>query len=171
MEDRDRLSRSLQLRAWRRRLPGVFVPSRTAQRLGVALAGATLLSGCLIGDPPPDPEVQPLEIISGNPDPEYGPCFLNVDEVGAGTHEVTPLSLAGEATVRILDPSGAVVFEQAIEEHRLEGGGHRVLPEDQGSVRLGAGNHRVECLLSDGTRATELLVVPARPGYEEGGTG
>ena len=43
--------------------------------------------------------------------------------------------------------------------------------EEQGSVRLGAGDHRVECILSDGTHTTELLVVPARPGYEEGGTG
>ncbi len=144
--------------------------SRRVQRLGLALAGATLLCGCF-GDPPPDPEVQPLEIVAGNPDPEYGPCLLNVDEVGAGTHEVTPLSLAGNATVRILDPSGAVIFERAIEEHRLEGGGHEVLVEDQGSVRLGAGDHRVECTLSDGTHTTELLVVPARPGYEEGGTG
>ena len=52
-----------------------------------------------------------------------------------------------------------------------KGGGHEVMLEEQGSVRLGAGDHRVECILSDGTHTTELLVVPARPGYEEGGTG
>ncbi len=170
MEGRDRRWKSLQPRAWRVRLPAAFLPGPTAQRLGVALAGVTLLCGCL-GDPPPDPEAQPLEIIAGNPDPGYGPCLLNVDEVGAGTHEVTPLSLQGTATVRILDPSGAVIFERAIEETASEGGGHEVLVEDQGSVRLGAGDHRVECVLSEGTHTTELLVVPSRPGYEEGGNG
>jgi hypothetical protein len=109
-----------------------------------------------------------LEIIAGNPDPEYGPCLLNVEEVGAGTHEVTPMSMAGPVTVRILDPSGAVIFERAIDEHPLEGGGHEVPVGDDGSVRLAAGEHRVECRLSDGTHTIELLVVPARPGYEQG---
>jgi hypothetical protein len=109
-----------------------------------------------------------LEIIAGNPDPEYGPCLLNVEEVGAGTHEVTPMSMAGSATVRILDPSGAVIFERSIEEHPLEGGGHEVPVGDEGSVRLAAGGHRVECTLSEGTHSVELLVVPARPGHEQG---
>lgn len=128
-----------------------------------------MLCGCF-GDPPPDPEVQPLEIVAGNPDPQYGPCLLNVDEVGAGTHEVTTLSMAGNATVRILDPSGAVTFERAVEQHPLDSGGHEVLAEDQGSVRLEAGDHRVECSVSGGTHVIELLVVPARPGYDEGRT-
>lgn len=170
MEGLYRRSRSLQPRACSERLPAAFVAGRTVQRLGVALAGVTLLCGCL-GDPPPDPEVQPLEIVAGNPDPEYGPCLLNVDEVGAGTHAVTSLSVKGRATVRILDPSGAVIFERAITEDASEGGGHAALVEDQGSVRLGAGDHRVECVLSDGTHTTELLVVPPRPEYEEGGNG
>jgi hypothetical protein len=111
-----------------------------------------------------------LEIIAGNPDPEYGPCLLNVEEVAAGTHEVTPMSMAGPVTVRIVDPSGAVIFERAIDEHSLEGGGHEVPLGDEGSVRLAAGEHRVECRLSDGTHTVELLVVPARPGYEQGDT-
>lgn len=140
------------------------------QRLGVALVGMTLLCGCLGGDPPSDPEEQSLEIVAGNRDPEHGPCLLNVDEVGAGNHEVTPMSVAGNATVRILDPSGAVLFERVIAEHPAEGGGHEVLEEEQGFVRLEAGDHRVECTLSDGTSTADLLVVPARPGYEEGGT-
>ena len=111
-----------------------------------------------------------MEIVAGNPDPEYGPCLLNVDEVGAGTHEVTTMSMAGDATVRILDPSGAVTFERAVEQHPLEGGGHEVLAEEQGSVRLEAGEHRVECSVSGGTHVIELLVVPSRPGYDEGRT-
>jgi len=143
--------------------------SRTAQRFGIALTGMGLLSGCF-SDPPPDPEVQPLEIIAGNPDPEYGPCLLNVDEVGAGTHDVTPMSLAGKARIRILDPSGAVVFKRAIEANPAKGGGQEVMLEDQGSVRLGAGDHRVECILTDGTHFTTLRVVPARRGYEENST-
>lgn len=129
-----------------------------------------LLCGCL-GDPAPDPEVQPLEIIAGNPDPGSGPCLLNVEEVAAGTHEVAPFSLQGKATVRILDPSGAVIFERALEEHAVAGEGHEVLAEDPGSVRLGAGDHLVECVLSEGTATTELRVVAARPGFEEEGDG
>lgn len=124
-----------------------------------------LLGGCF-GDPPPDPEVQSLEIISGNPDPKYGPCLLNVDEVGAGIHDVTTMSMGGNARVRILDPAGVVVYERSVEEHPLEGGGHEVLAEDQGSVRLEAGDYRVECSVSGRTHVIELLVVPARPGYD-----
>ena len=137
--------------------------SRPVQLCVIAAAGIGLLSGCL-GDPPPDPEIQPLEIIVGNPDPKYGPCLLNVDEVGAGTHEVTPIAMAGKARVRILDPSGAVVFERTIDEHPAEGGGQEVPQSDQESVVLAAGEHRVECILADGTHATSLRVVPARPG-------
>ncbi len=141
-----------------------------AAAVRLALAAAILLSGCF-SDPPPDPEVQPLEIIVGNADPEYGPCLLNVDEVGAGSHEVLPMSMAGNATVRILDPSGAVLYEQALEEHRSQGGGHEVPEDDQGSVRLASGSHRVECTLSaDTTHTTELLVVPTRPDHDGGGT-
>ena len=168
MGDRERLFTSPPAMRWRRGLPGALAARRAARRLGVGLAVATALCGCL-GDPPADPEVQPLEIVVGNPDPEHGPCLLNVDEVGAGTHEVTPMSMGGAATVRILDPSGAAVFERSIVEHPLEGGGHEVPVDDAGSVRLGEGRHRVECLLSDGTHTAELQVVPARPGYEDDG--
>ena len=124
-----------------------------------------------MGDAPMDPEVQPLEIVAGNRDPEYGPCLLNVAEVGAGTHEVTALSMAGAATVRILDPSGTAIFERAVGQDPAEGGGQEVLEGDQGSLRLGEGSHRVECILSDGTHTAELQVVPARPGYEQDGVG
>ena len=170
MADQDGRSWSLAPRAVRRTASRPFAPSRRAHRLGLALAGASLLCGC-IGDPPPDADVQPLEIIAGNPDPEHGPCSLNVAEVGAGTHDVTPMSMAGSATVRILDPSGAVVFERAIAEHPAQGGGHEVLEQEQGSVRLEAGNHRVECTVSERTHTTELLVVPARAEHDESGTG
>lgn len=103
----------------------------------------------------------------GNPDPGRGPCLLNVAEVAAGTHGVSPVSMVGSATVRILDPSGAVIFKQALESHPMEGGGHEVTTDDQGAVQLEAGDHLVECLLPDGTHTAELHVVPARPGYGE----
>ncbi len=135
--------------------------SGRAMRVGVALAGMGLLSGCLMGDPPPDPEVQPLEIILGNPD--RGPCLLNVQEVGAGTHDVLLMSIASNATARIVDPSGAVIFQRAVEPQSAQGGG-QVMEEDQ--VRLDTGDHRVVCLLSDGTHSTRLRVVPARPEHE-----
>ncbi len=159
------LSTSARPTRWIETSPEVLPASRTAQRFGIALAGIGLLSGCMGGDPPPDPEVQPLEIIVGNPDSEYGPCLLNVDEVGAGNHDVTPMALAGKARVQILDPSGAVVFKRTIQEHSAEGEGHEVMQKDHGTVRLRAGEHRVECILVDGTHSTSLQVVPARPGY------
>ena len=137
--------------------------SRPVQLCVMAAAGIGLLSGCL-GDPPPDPEIQPLEIIVGNPDPKYGPCLLNIGEVGAGTHDVTPIAMAGKARVRILDPSGAVVFERTLDENPAEGGGQEVPQSDQGSVLLAAGEHRVECVVAGGIHFATLRVVPARPG-------
>ena len=102
----------------------------TAQWLGPTIAVFGLLFGCSFADPPPDPEVQPLEIVVGNPD--RGPCLLNVHEVGAGTHDVMVLSMAGEATARILDPSGKVLFKRNVKHHPAEGGGLVVTEEDQG---------------------------------------
>lgn len=118
-----------------------------------------------MGDPPPDPEVQPLEIIVGHPEPQYGPCLLNVEEVGAGAHDVTPVAMAGTVGVRIVDPSGRVLFERTVREHPMKGGGQAVLERDQGTVRLRAGEHRIECIVAGAAHATWLRVVPARPGY------
>ena len=120
MDGSDYLSKSVGARAWWRSSSGVFTAGRAGERVALALAGAILLTGCF-SDPPADPEVQPLEIIAGNPDPDYGPCLLNVDEVGVGTHDVTPMSMSGEAKVRIIDPSGAVIFKRALESHAAEG--------------------------------------------------
>lgn len=141
--------------------------SRTALRSFLVVASAGLLSGCL-GDAPPAPEVQPLEIVVGSS--EGDPCLLNVDEVGAGTHDVMPVATADEATVRILDPSDAVLFERAVEPHPMEGGGQVVPMEDEGTVRLEAGDHQVECIVAGDTYSAVLRVVPARPGYEGAGS-
>jgi hypothetical protein len=136
-----------------------------ARLFGVAIAGAGLLSGCSFGDSPPDPEVQPLEVIAGNP--ERRPCLLNVHEVAAGTHDVMVLSMSGTATARILAPSGGVVFKRVVTAHPAKGGGQVVTEEDQGSVRLEAGDYRVQCTVSGGTHSVTLRVVPARPGHTE----
>ena len=136
------------------------LPRPATRCLTSALAAATLLTGCL-GEERPDPEVQPLEIIVG----EDGSCGLNVSVVGAGTHHVTPIVATGEATVRILGPSAKVVFTRTVAAREAEGGGNLVVAEDEGSVRLRAGAHRVECISSEGTQVTELRVVPARPGH------
>jgi hypothetical protein len=117
---------------------------------GTRLAGVVLLCGCL-GDQPPDPEVQSLEIVVGNADPEHGPCLLNVEEVGAGTHEVIPVSMGGSATVRIVDPSGAVLYERAVEEHRLE--------EEVTRCRR---RIRERCASRVGTTASSACCPPAR---------
>ncbi|MFP5252679.1 MAG: hypothetical protein ACLGH4_02660 [Actinomycetes bacterium] len=133
------------------------------RRLGLTLAGVALLSGCL-GDPPPDPDIQPLEIVVGHPDPDHDQCLLNVEEVGAGTHEVTPVTTAGKARVRILDPEGAVLFERTVHPAPPEGEEGEVVLEDPEAVRLEEGGHRVECIVADRRHSTGLRVVPAEPG-------
>ena len=73
-------------------MPPVMLPG--GQRVGVALAGTSLLCGCL-SDPAVDPEVQPLGFVAGNPDPKFGRCILDVQQVAAGTHDVTAISMGG----------------------------------------------------------------------------
>ena len=129
---------------------------RRAQQLCIALATAAALSGC-VSDDAVDPSVQPLEIVVGGAE---RPCLLNVEEVEVGTHEVTPVSEAGRATVRVMSPSGEVLFERAVRTEPAEGGGVEVPPADQGSVRLAEGEHRVECVLRGETHSVTLRVVP-----------
>ena len=149
-------------------MPPVMLPG--GQRGGVALAGTSLLCGCM-SDPAVDPEVQPLEIVAGNPDPKYGPCILNVEQVAAGVHDVVAIPMGGPATVRIVDPSGRAIFRRAVQGGAAEGEGSEVLAGDDQSVRLAERQHRVECVLPTGTHTLDLLVVPARPGYTPGGKG
>src|SRR5689334_23363660 len=58
----------------------------------MAVAAAVLLAGCAawdpISDPPPDPEVQPLEVVVNSHSNPGEPCLTNVDEVRAGDHAV-----------------------------------------------------------------------------------
>lgn len=110
------------------------------------------LSGCLLGDPPPDPAEAPLEVVVGSRTVEED-CLLNRASVAAGTHEVTVIGDSGPATVRILDGSGRVVFEGAAV---TDGEGP---PEGSPEVELASGQHVVECDLQGGATATVPLQV------------
>jgi hypothetical protein len=79
-----------------------------AARVSAALTGLLLATGCM-GDPPREPEVQPLEVVVGSRTASDQPCLLNIPEVAAGEHEVVILA-EGAATVVIRDGAGAVVF-------------------------------------------------------------
>jgi hypothetical protein len=127
-----------------------------------------LLGGCALSDAPPDPEVQPLEIIAGSSVRPERPCLLNVSRVRAGTHKVVIGSESGPATVRLVDASGRAVLQRRVDSHPAEGGGFEVNESDQGSVRLDTGDYRVECRLrGKGAYTVRLRVDPARPGFGE----
>lgn len=67
------------------------------RRTALGALGATIaLSGC-IGDPPPDADVAPLEVVIEG-------CVLNRDKVAPGIHDVSVIG-TGEVTFR--DASGA----------------------------------------------------------------
>lgn len=70
--------------------------ARRRRRTVGALGVTVVLSGC-IGDPRPDPDVAPLEVVIEG-------CVLNRDTVAPGTHDVSVIG-AGEVTFR--DESGA----------------------------------------------------------------
>ena len=125
---------------------------RRSHRLLLGLLPLLGLGGCVIGDPPPDPSVAPLEVVVGSRQVEED-CLLNRDSVGAGTHEVTVFSEGGPATVRILDESGEVVFTT---EAVTGGEGD---PEGAPSVELAAGRHVVECSPDGGTPVSVPLQV------------
>lgn len=68
----------------------------------VAILAASVLlagTGCL-GDPPPDPETAPLEVVLDT-------CTLNRPEVGAGIHNV---AVVGPGQLVITDESGNEVL-------------------------------------------------------------
>ena len=110
------------------------------------------LSGCVIGDPPPDPSVAPLEVIVESSVAEED-CLLNRDSVAAGTHEVTVISEGRPATVRILDESGDVVFTGSAIT------GNAGPKKGSPSVELASGRHVVECRPEGGTPVTVPLQV------------
>ena len=141
-------------------------------RHGLLTVLALLPTGCIpLSDPPPTPEVQPLEIVVDSRTRPDRPCLLNVSQVRAGDHDVTVISERGLATVRILDHRGAEVYETDTSHQRVVEDEHgnttiRGAVEDTGVVGLQAGRYTVECRLRGSQRhTTPLTVKPARPGF------
>ncbi len=144
-------------------------PVRIAVLTTLAVA---LLAGC--GDPPPDPEVQPIEVVVNSDSRLSTPCLLNVDEVRAGNHEVSIVGVSGYAQVNIVDEDARVVF-------RSDNAGQRIETNDAGEVtiygaegkgtgppaRLEAGTFTVQCRPENGVAGEATLrVLPARAGHE-----
>ena len=106
----------------------------------------TLAVSACFGDPPPDAEDLPLEIVA-HPDE----CLINYPQVGPGTHEVT------------------VIFEGTSGSVRIVGAGKTVFSSDEGTsgkADLLVGDHQVECETDGGTRQIALSV---RQGLPPGG--
>jgi hypothetical protein len=107
-----------------------------------------------------DPSVQSLEIVVDSLTGKG--CVLNVEEVGAGNHEVVVIAVASPSRVRIVNRSGRVVYEASAEpqdpEDQEEGEAAGTAP---GFVTLTEGRYRVECRSDGGTNeSAELNVLP-----------
>lgn len=114
-------------------------------RIRIVLALALTVVACF-GDPPPDAEDLPLEIVV-HPDE----CLINYSVVGPGVHEVT------------------VIFEGASGSVRILGAGETAFSSDAGTsglADLGVGDYQVECETDGFTRQIALAV---RQGLPPGG--
>jgi len=106
----------------------------------------TLALGACLGDPPPDAEDLPLEIVV-LPDE----CLINYPQVGPGNHEVT------------------VIFEGTSGSVRIVGAGETVFSSEagtSGNADLVVGDYQVECETGGVTRQIALSV---RQGLPPGG--
>lgn len=139
------------------------------------------LAGCAgfdpISDPPPDPEVQPLEVVVNSSTMPDDPCLLNVESVRAGDHAVVVVGESGFARVTVVDDGGRVVFATDNAGQRVETGASGkdtviVGGEGEGGgppAHLEAGTYTVKCHPRSGEAGEATLrVLPARPGH--GGT-
>jgi hypothetical protein len=143
----------------------------------------SVLAGCAgfdpISDPPPEPEVQPLEVVVNSSTMPDDPCLLNVEMVRAGDHAVVVVGESGFARVTVVDDGGRVVFA-------TDNAGQRVETDASGKVtaivggegegegppaHLEAGTYTVKChpKIGEAGEAT-LRVLPARPGHDGTGT-
>lgn len=104
------------------------------------LVALLLPAGCaFLGDPPPAPEVAPLEVVA-----KVDACLLNRDSVAAGTHDTAVIVEQGTGRVRLLQ-EGRVA-------HDLPGG------PTPTPIALSSGDYVVECVV-DGARSTANLTV------------
>lgn len=108
--------------------------------MACGLGAALLSSGCaLLGDPPPAPDVAPIEVVA-----KPNACLLNRDSVAAGTHDTAVIVEQGVGRVRLLQDDRVVL-------DRPGGAGST-------AVTLSAGAYVVECVV-DGARSTATLAV------------
>jgi hypothetical protein len=104
-----------------------------------------LLQGCvLMGDPPPAPEVAPIEIVATRDG-----CALNRDSVAAGRHEITVIMQEGTGRIRILSDA-KVVFDRPIR-------GQSDVTE-QSELELQQGRYVVECVVDGHASMAEISV-------------
>ena len=106
----------------------------------------TLAVGACFGDPPPDAEDLPLEIVV-HPDE----CLINYPQVGPGNHEVTVIFQGTSGSVRIVGASETVFSSDA---------------GTSGSADLVLGDYQAECE-TDGV--TKQIALSVRQGLPPGG--
>ena len=111
----------------------------------MSAVASPLLSGCMfVGDPPPEPNVAPIEVVA-KPDS----CLLNRDSVAAGTHEVVVIMEVGSGRVR-LTKDGEVVLDRPIRDQSGVA--------DQSEIELQQGTYVVECVVDGQTSTADLAV-------------
>lgn len=160
---------------------GRRTPDGSTRQLVLAAACMAGVSGCAgldpLSDPPPDPEVRPLDVVVDSSRRPDTPCLLNTGTLRGGEHQVTVIGESGYARVRILDQRGRVVF-------RTDNAGQRIETDEDGdvtiiggegegegegraaAVRLAAGRFTVQCRPRNGQAGeAKLQVLPARPGH------
>ena len=113
----------------------------------MVVAATPLLAGCIVvSDPPPEPDVAPIEVVA-KPDS----CLLNRDSVAAGTHEVVVIMERGSGRVRFVR-DGRVLLDRPVRD--------QAGVADQSELELRQGSYVVECLV-DGQVSTAKLAVTA----------
>ncbi len=108
---------------------------RTPVRVVLGGCALAVVAACL-GDPPPDPETAPLEVVLDG-------CVLNRHEVAAGAHDV---SLIGTGRLFVTDESGEQVL---------------ALPDDATELVTTAQTYTFTCTVGSDETSTTLESVSA----------
>src|SRR3954447_7926766 len=154
------------------------MPSKTAPRGDAAvqitvltMVTIALLAGCAaldpISDPPPDPEVQPIEVVVNSDSRPQTPCLLNVEQLRAGDHEVRIVGVSGYARINIVDEDARVVFHTDNAGQRIETNDAREVTTIRGAegegggpaARLAPGTYTVQCRPKNGAPGEATLRV------------
>jgi hypothetical protein len=134
-------------------------------------ASLIVVSGCgMFAEETVAPEQRALEVVVAGSGPKGDRCQVNYAEVGAGNHPVAIIASDGQATVRIVNGSGLVVFQaDSVSPQQPSSAGSDEEPvmvaadESSQTVRLDAGEYQVECLSGGSTFESPLHVVLTRP--------